>query len=65
MHNDRAAVSEMLRLYDAVAATTVEEGWAIEDAASRGWEGSGFDPAEIEARRAGIVERGRAQLQSG
>ncbi|MFA5882367.1 MAG: enoyl-CoA hydratase [Acidimicrobiia bacterium] len=62
VHNDRAAVSEMLRLYDAVADTTVGEGWEIEAAASRAWEGAGFDPAEIEARRAGIVERGRSQL---
>jgi len=62
VHNDRAAVSEMLRLYDAVAATTVHEGWTIEATASRAWEGAGFDPAEIEARRAGVVERGRSQL---
>ena len=62
VHNDRAAVSEMLRLYDAVADVPVGEGWGIEAAASRAWEGAGFDPAEIEARRAGIVERGRSQL---
>lgn len=62
VHNDRAAVREMLRIYDDVAGTTVDAGWEIEAAASRAWEGAGFDPAEIEARRAGIVERGRSQL---
>ena len=63
VHNDRAAVSEMLRLYDEVAGATVDDGWEIEAAASRAWEGTGFDPAEIEARRAGVVERGRSQVR--
>ena len=31
-------------------------------ASSREWEGAGFDPAEIEARRRGILERGRSQI---
>ncbi|MEI7999709.1 MAG: enoyl-CoA hydratase [Actinomycetes bacterium] len=64
VHNDRAAVSEMLRIYDAVADTTVAEAWEIEAAASRAWEGDGFDLAEIEHRRTGIVERGRDQLRT-
>ena len=33
----------------------------IEDRVSREWEGPGFDPASIEARRQKIIDRGRAQ----
>ena len=44
-----------------VSAQVDEEAWALEDRVSREWEGPGFDPASIEARRQGILERGRAQ----
>ena len=60
--NDQRGVRRILRTYDEVASTTIDEGWVIEDRASRAWEGTGFDPDAIEARRAGIVERGRGQL---
>lgn len=60
--NDQAGVRRLLRTYDEVTLTTLDEGWAIEDRVSRAWEGGGFDPASIEARRAGVVERGRRQL---
>ena len=53
----------MLRTYDEVTATTVDEGWDIEARVSREWEGPGFDPASIEARRGAIVERGRQQIK--
>ncbi len=59
---DQRAVRRMLRTYDEVTATTVEEAWAIEDRVSREWEGSGFDPAEIEVRRHAVLERGRRQI---
>jgi enoyl-CoA hydratase len=59
---DQRAVRRMLQTYDEVTATTVEEAWAIEDRVSREWEGSGFDPREIEARRRQVLERGRAQM---
>lgn len=59
---DQPAVRRMLRTYDEVTATTVDEGWRIEGAVSREWEGSGFDPAAIEARRQAVVERGRRQI---
>jgi len=45
-----------------VTGTTVDEGWKIEAQVSRDWEGAGFDPAEIEARRMKVVERGRSQI---
>ena len=48
--------------YAEVTDTTIAEGWEIEDRVSREWEGSGFDPAEIEARRQKVVERGRSQI---
>ena len=58
----RSGVRRMLRTYDEVTATTIDEGWEIEARVSRDWEGPGFDPASIEARRMKIVERGRSQI---
>lgn len=60
--NDQAGVRRLFRTYDEVTLTTLDEGWAIEDRVSRAWEGGGFDPASIEARRGAVVERGRRQL---
>lgn len=59
---DQAAVRQMLETYRLVSDTTVDEGWAIEDRISREWEGSGFDPAEIERKRHSIMARGRTQI---
>ena len=59
---DQRAVRRMLATYTEVTDTTIGQGWEVEDRVSREWEGSGFDPAEIEARRLGIVERGRSQI---
>ncbi len=59
---DQRAVRQMLATYRAVGDATVAEGWEIEDRASRAWEGSGFDPSAIEARRRAVVERGREQI---
>jgi enoyl-CoA hydratase/carnithine racemase len=59
---DQVAVRRMLQTYNEVTATTVDEGWDIEDRVSREWEGAGFDPAAIEARRKQVLERGRQQL---
>jgi enoyl-CoA hydratase len=58
---DQPAVRRMLATYDENSLTTTAEAWQIEDRVSRGWEGSGFDPVEIERRRAGIMARGRDQ----
>ena len=52
----------MIQTYTEVTDTTVAEGWKIEARVSREWEGAGFDPAEIEARRMKVVERGRSQI---
>jgi enoyl-CoA hydratase len=59
---DQVAVRRMLATYAENSDTTVGEAWVIEDRVSREWEGVGFDPAAIEARRLGILERGRAQI---
>ena len=60
--NDQRGVRRMLQTYNEVTSTTVDEGWKIEARVSREWEGAGFDPAEIEARRLKVVERGRSQI---
>ncbi len=56
--NDQPAVRSLKRLYDANARVTVGEAIDQEQATFRSWR---IDPAEIERRRAGIVERGRGQ----
>jgi enoyl-CoA hydratase len=60
---DQLAVRRMLGTYDANSLTTAGEAWRIEDEVSRSWEGAGFDPVEIEKRRAGIMARGRDQTR--
>ena len=60
--NDQRGVRRMIQTYNEVTGTTVDEGWKIEARVSRDWEGAGFDPAEIEARRMKVVERGRSQI---
>jgi enoyl-CoA hydratase len=59
--NDQAGVRQIRATYAAVAATTVDDGWAVEDRDARAWRDARFDPAEVERRRAAIVARGRAQ----
>src|SRR3954467_3953757 len=61
--NDQRGVRRMIQTYNEVTNTTVDEGWKIEAKVSRDWEGAGFDPAEIEARRMKVVERGRSQIR--
>jgi len=60
--NDQRGVRRMIQTYNEVTGTTIDEGWKIEARVSRDWEGAGFDPAEIEARRMKVVERGRSQI---
>jgi enoyl-CoA hydratase len=61
--NDQLGVRRMVQTYNEVTATTIDEGWEIEQRVSREWEGPGFDPASIEARRMNVVERGRQQIK--
>jgi enoyl-CoA hydratase len=59
--NDQDNVRRLFVTYDLVAAGTLEEGWATEKARSNEWPGNEWDPAEIEARRQDVIDRGRAQ----
>jgi enoyl-CoA hydratase len=61
--NDQAGVRRMIQTYNEVTGTTIDEGWKIEAKVSRDWEGAGFDPAAIEARRQQVVNRGREQIR--
>lgn len=60
---DQVGMRRMLATYAESSLTTGAEAWEIEDRVSREWEGAGFDPAEIERRRAGIIARGREQTR--
>jgi enoyl-CoA hydratase len=59
--NDQAGVRQMLETYERVAQTVTDEAWAVETEVSRRWARENLDPAAVEARRQGILERGRAQ----
>ncbi|MFN0092673.1 MAG: enoyl-CoA hydratase [Acidimicrobiales bacterium] len=59
--NDQAGVRQMLATYAATSATTVEDAWRREAEMGRQWFKARFDPALVEARRRGIMERGRGQ----
>jgi enoyl-CoA hydratase len=58
--NDQAAVRTLLRSYCNIEREFVGAGLEVEARASKEWM-AGFDPAEVESRRRGVLERGRAQ----
>lgn len=59
--NDQDGVRQMLDTYERVTGTNRDEARAIESDISTTWMRERHDPAAVEARRLGIVERGRAQ----
>ncbi len=60
--NDQANVQRIYRTYDEGALLTAGDWWALEGEVSVEWMRSGGgSPAEIEARRRAIMERGREQ----
>jgi enoyl-CoA hydratase/carnithine racemase len=59
--NDQQGVRRMLRTYDEGSRLPGAEAWKLEARVSREWQAEMLDPAEIEARRRAIVERGRSQ----
>jgi enoyl-CoA hydratase len=61
---DQTAVRRMLRTYEEGSLVTLEDAWAVEDRVSRAWQREHFDPAEIERKRAGIIDRGRTQTST-
>lgn len=62
--NDQQGVRRMLRTYDEGSRLPGAEAWELEARVSREWQAAMLDPAEIEARRRGIIERGRSQQPS-
>jgi enoyl-CoA hydratase len=59
--SDQRGVRRILRTYDEASRLTGAQAWELEAEVSRRWQAEMLDPAEIEARRRGIVERGRSQ----
>lgn len=60
--NDQGGVRRILRTYAEGALLSAGEAWQLETTVARGWQGEGLDPAAIEARRAAVTRRGRAQV---
>jgi enoyl-CoA hydratase len=62
--NDQPGVRRLLRSYRDIESELVGDGLEVEARTSREWM-AGFDPAEVENRRAGVLARGRAQTSGG
>jgi enoyl-CoA hydratase len=61
VENDQRALRRILTTYDLGGGASEEHAWEIERAVSFQWFMAGVDPADVEARRGGVVERGRSQ----
>jgi len=60
--NDQRGVRQMLATYAEGSLVTTGEAWEVEARIARSWQGGGIDPAEVEARRAAVIARGRSQM---
>jgi|SoiMethySBSTD1v2_1073268.scaffolds.fasta_scaffold05692_4 enoyl-CoA hydratase/carnithine racemase len=60
--NDQRAVRRLKRTYDDGALLSAGDAWMLETTVAAEWQGEGLDPATIEARRAAVTQRGRAQI---
>lgn len=62
--SDQRAVRQIYATYAAGSLVSAGEAWLVESDAAAAWQGQGMgiDPAEIERRRQGVVDRGRTQL---
>jgi len=60
--SDRRAVAAILATYEEASRVTGGEAWEAERRAAAVFQRGGVDPAEIERRRQGIVDRGRSQV---
>jgi enoyl-CoA hydratase len=60
--NDQRAVRRIFATYREGALLSGADAWDVEAAAADEWQGGGLDPAAIEARRAAVTRRGRAQV---
>jgi enoyl-CoA hydratase len=59
---DPVAVRRMLQTYDEGSLLDGAGAWALEAEVAAEWQGSGLDPAALEASRQAVVARGRTQL---
>lgn len=59
--NEQEAVRALLSSYRNIELQQIGDGYEIEARTGRDWLARGFDPAEVERRRQGVVDRGRAQ----
>jgi enoyl-CoA hydratase len=60
--SDRRAVDAILATYEETGRVTGAEAWEVERARAAEFQRGGVDPADIERRRRGIVDRGRSQV---
>lgn len=62
--NDQRSVRALLGSYREITGSIYDEGLRIEARVAKGWNSrsGGFDPAEVERRRAAIIERGRGMV---
>jgi len=61
--NDQVGVRRMLATYGSQEQARLADAWRLETEGARAFRAQvAFSPAEVEARRRGIVERGRSQL---
>ncbi|MFP3900769.1 MAG: enoyl-CoA hydratase [Acidimicrobiia bacterium] len=60
--NDQPAVRRLLRTYAEGSLLSAGEAWDLESVVARAWQRDAVDPAQLEARRTDVVERGRSQL---
>lgn len=59
--NEQDAVRALLASYRSIEQEQIGDGYAIEAQTGRQWLERGFNPAEVERRRAAIQQRGRTQ----
>jgi enoyl-CoA hydratase/carnithine racemase len=60
--SDQGARRAILATYEAAARVPVCDAWEVEARHAAAFQRGGVDPAEIERRRRGIVDRGRSQV---
>jgi len=60
--SDQRAVRAILATYDAASRVAGGEAWDVEARSAAEFQRGGVDPADIERRRQGVVDRGRSQV---
>jgi len=60
--SDRRAVDAILTTYEEASRVTGADAWEVERARASDFQRGGVDPADIERRRRGVVDRGRSQV---